>query len=113
MKKTANGNSGSKWIRPVKRLAIYLRDNFECAYCRQDLTYNDPADITLDHVDGRCGGNAANRLVTACRRCNSAKAGHSLLTFVGSPAARAHITKLRRRSLVQSLKLAKSFLEDE
>lgn len=68
---------GSKWIRPAKRLAIYIRDGFTCAYCRRDLRDAPPAEITLDHIDPvKATGkpnNAATNLLTCCRACNSSK----------------------------------------
>ena len=64
---------GSKWIRPEKRLAIYHRDGFCCAYCGAGA--EDGVLLTLDHVLA-CelgGSNEATNLVTACLSCNSAK----------------------------------------
>lgn len=64
---------GSRWIRPEKRLAIYIRDDFACVYCGLALKDAPPADVTLDHLDARTNGgnNDASNLITACRRCNS------------------------------------------
>lgn len=45
-----NGWQGGKWIRPDKRLAIYLRDRFECSYCGTDLANAKRASVTLDPV---------------------------------------------------------------
>lgn len=66
-------NQGSKWIRPVKRLAIYLRDDCRCAYCGRDASMG--AVLTLDHITAcELGGtNEATNLITACRSCNSSK----------------------------------------
>jgi len=63
------------WIRSEKRLAIYLRDEFACAYCGRDLHDAAPADITLDHLECRQdgGANHETNLVTACRSCNCAR----------------------------------------
>lgn len=66
-------NQGSKWIRPVKRVAIYLRDGARCIYCGRGI--EDGATLSLDHVTA-CelgGSNEASNLVTACISCNSAK----------------------------------------
>lgn len=66
-------NQGSKWIRPEKRLSIYHRDGFCCAYCGAGV--EDGAVLTLDHVLA-CelgGSNEADNLLTACLSCNSAK----------------------------------------
>lgn len=64
---------GSKWIRPEKRVAIYLRDGLCCAYC--GATQESGALLTLDHVLAcELGGtNEATNLVTACLSCNSSK----------------------------------------
>lgn len=69
---TINGwgrNSGSHWIRPAKRLAIYARDGFCCVYCGSE------SKLSLDHVKPLAlgGGNQATNLVTACIECNSGK----------------------------------------
>jgi 5-methylcytosine-specific restriction endonuclease McrA len=66
-------NQGSKWIRPVKRQAIYLRDGLCCAYCARGL--EDGVVLTLDHVLA-CelgGSNEASNLITCCLSCNSSK----------------------------------------
>jgi CRISPR/Cas system Type II protein with McrA/HNH and RuvC-like nuclease domain len=67
--------NGSKWIRPERRLAIYLRDQFVCVYCGTDLRDAPPSEVTLDHLKPRSkGGDNSNRnLITACRSCNSAR----------------------------------------
>ena len=66
-------NQGSKWIRPVKRTAIYLRDGGACLYCGRGIC--DGVILTLDHIVA-CelgGSNEATNLVTACLSCNSSK----------------------------------------
>lgn len=62
-----------RWIRPERRLAIYLRDSFLCQYCGRDLHSAVASEVTLDHLMPRSkGGNNRNEnLITACRRCNS------------------------------------------
>ena len=72
---------GSKWIRPVKRLAIYHRDNLACVYCL--ATMEQGARLTLDHVVPCLlgGTNEAGNLVTACLACNSAKQARSVAEF--------------------------------
>lgn len=65
---------GSKWIRPAKRLAIYIRDGLACVYCGATAEHTAHA-LTLDHVLA-CelgGSNDASNLVTCCLSCNSAK----------------------------------------
>lgn len=70
---TRTRNQGSKWIRPNKRLAIYLRDGLACAFCGD--TVEDGAILTLDHLTAcELGGtNDASNLVTCCLSCNSSK----------------------------------------
>lgn len=63
-------SSGGKWISVHKRLAIYFRDGFQCAYC-SGVGY-----LSLDHVrDCKTHGrdNSATNLVTSCETCNSSK----------------------------------------
>lgn len=103
-----------QWIRPEKRLAIYLRDSFRCVYCCADLHDADPRDITLDHVtckvDG--GSNEAANLVTACRSCNCSRQDKPLARFAG-PETRADIRRLTRRNLARYLTLAKALIAGE
>lgn len=68
------------WITKEKRLAIYIRDNFACAYCGCSLKNADPNLVTLDHLVPRNplvahggGSNEATNLVTACKSCNSSR----------------------------------------
>lgn len=106
--------NGSKWIRPEKRLAIYLRDRFTCLYCLRDLHGADPADVTLDHIVCRCHGgtNDEHNLVTSCRACNSSRQDQPLSRFCGSET-RQHIRRNLRRSLAPYRKMAKAILAGE
>ena len=101
----------SSWIRPEKRLAIYLRDAFTCAYCGQDLHHTDPRDITLDHliprIDG--GNNEPSNLITACLSCNSSKQDKPWRQFAG-PMSQAIIRRNIRRSMAKHLSLAKAII---
>jgi 5-methylcytosine-specific restriction endonuclease McrA len=103
-----------RWIRPEKRLAIYLRDSFRCVYCCADLTDAAPTDITLDHVKSRAdgGSNHESNLVTACRSCNCARQDKPLSRFAG-PEARADIRRLTRRNLRKYVVLAKALIAGE
>ena len=103
-----------QWIRPDKRLAIYLRDRFTCLYCCRDLADADPADITLDHLVCRSDGgdNGEGNLVTACRECNCSRQDKPLARFAGKEA-RAHIRRNTRRSLKPYRKLAKAIISGE
>lgn len=113
-KASANGNGGGHWIKPARRLAIYLRDRFTCAYCVRDLHDADPRDVTLDHLKtGHFAGNhGSENLITACRSCNSSRRDLPLARFA-SKEARAHIRRNTRRSMRPYLTLAKAILAGE
>lgn len=87
---SANGNQGSKWIRPEKRRAIYRRDRYLCAYCRCPVhidTFDGLGSLaTLDHINGRHKDNRVNNLVTCCHRCNSRKKDLSVDVFLAKLA---------------------------
>ena len=72
-----------RWIRPERRLAIYIRDGFMCAYCGTDLRGVTAHEIQLDHLIPRSeGGNNTNEnLVTACRACNASRGNKSVADF--------------------------------
>jgi hypothetical protein len=69
---------GSKWIRPERRAAIYIRDGFACLFC--GVTADEGAALSLDHVQPRelGGTHESGNLVTACISCNSAKQDSSM-----------------------------------
>lgn len=109
---------GSKWIRPNKRLAIYLRDGLCCAYCGS--TVEDGATLTLDHVLA-CelgGDNHESNLVTACLSCNSAKRDLPLRAWythlrdegVDTSSIGRRIRRLTRKSLAPHKVAAKSIM---
>lgn len=85
---------GSKWIRPEKRQAIYLRDGEKCVYCGQEER------LTLDHLRPvqKGGNNGATNLVTCCLSCNSKRGNKSWKAFATEEAIRK-IEKTRRRTL--------------
>jgi hypothetical protein len=72
---------GSKWITPLRRLAIYLRDGLACVYC--GAAVEDGAQLSLDHL--KChvngGGNESSNLVTCCKRCNSSRGSRTVAAF--------------------------------
>ena len=49
----ARKGRSSSWITKVRRLAIYLRDGFRCAYCGADLSQVAPRGLGLDHLTPR------------------------------------------------------------
>jgi hypothetical protein len=106
----AEKNQGMNWIRPEKRLAIYLRDGLACCYCGEGIEQD--AKLTLDHVRPyKSGGsNEPTNLVTCCHRCNSARGSRSWKVFAwqvanyinhGATAEQIidHITASRKRSI--------------
>lgn len=72
---------GSNWINRAKRLAIYDRDGFACAYCKNSV--EDGYELSLDHLEPvvRGGANEASNLVTACRKCNSVRGDRDWKAF--------------------------------
>ena len=72
----------------VNRLEIFARDEYRCVYC--GLVHELDA-LSVDHVQPRMrGGDGSDgNVVTACRGCNTAKAGHALARFLAEfPEAR-------------------------
>lgn len=69
------------WIRIERRIAIYIRDNFTCAFC--GIKY-DRDQLSLDHIHAvSCGGGNENtNLVTCCKNCNSRKGNMPITQFV-------------------------------
>jgi len=87
----------SRWCQKDKRVAVYIRDGFQCLYCGLDLRQADPRDITLDHLEPRmlddqgkprvkkmANGlsiNDVTNIVTACRACNCSRGCRSWRDF--------------------------------
>ena len=113
-KKNTGGSmtQGGKWIRPEKRLAIYLRDEFRCVYCGKIMCHvSDPRELTLDHVVCRSAGgkNIESNLITACRSCNSERGARKISEWADTSTQKT-IRRNTRRSLAKYVKLAKSIL---
>lgn len=106
------GWQGMNWIRQDKRLAIYLRDRFTCAYCGTDLHSAEPGMVSLDHLKPRSqgGSNSERNLVTACSTCNSSR-GDKPWTEFAPEGAHARIRNSVRRKLPRDL--ARSILAGE
>ena len=79
--------NGRNWIRPEKRLALYLRDGLACVYCGASL--EDGAQLTLDHLRpvSKGGANEASNLVTACHTCNSDRKNRTVRGFCRAVAS--------------------------
>ena len=89
--------NGAKWIRPEKRLAIYSRDGFACAYC--GARSEDGAQLTLDHLVSveRGGENHESNLVTCCMKCNAAKGAKSIRAWYDYLRGLGHDTAVIQR----------------
>lgn len=83
-KRARNPHQGMNWIRRDKRLAIYIRDSFQCMYCERDLSKAEPGELQLDHLlPSSCGGsNDQTNLVTACRACNVERKDQPVMEFL-------------------------------
>lgn len=114
MENTKKQWNGSKWIRPEKRLAIYLRDEFRCVYCGRDLHRVGPEEINLDHIVCRShgGSNDATNLVTACKTCNCSRGDKKLSQWADESTRRA-VRRQTKRSLIKPLALAKAIIKGE
>lgn len=90
-----SAGAGGRWITKANRLAIYLRDDFACAYGGRALKGAEPAEVTLDHLLPRCagGGNEATNLITACRSCNSSRGAKPWLDY----ATGGSVDRIRQR----------------
>lgn len=104
--KRLNGK-GSGWLPRWRRLAIYLRDQFTCAYCGRNLHGANPREVTLDHLVPQCKGGThhESNLVTACASCNFRRQDRPWKAWVQevNPALAdvlvARVNRLRRRVL--------------
>jgi 5-methylcytosine-specific restriction endonuclease McrA len=106
--------NGSRWIRPEKRLAIYLRDEFLCCYCGTDLHDARPEDINLDHIQPRVhgGGNEETNLITSCKTCNCKRGAKSCKEYA-TAGAWERIKRFRRRDLKRYVVMAKALIADK
>ena len=80
----------------MNRFDVFARDGHRCVYCGQVL---DVVDLSVDHVQPRMrgGDGSLGNVVTACRGCNTRKAGRPLWRFLADePAARRNFFRLAR-----------------
>lgn len=112
---------GMNWIRPVKRLAIYLRDGLACAWCGQGV--ENGIIFSLDHLKphAKGGSNHEANLVTCCKRCNDSRGARGQKLFAGAVAGYldhgikaedilGHIRQTSRRSLAPFLQQAEDMM---
>lgn len=69
-----NRQSGYDWIWFPSRLAIYIRDGWQCVVCGRVAP---ECILSLDHIHP-AGGNKADNLVTMCVDCNNLKGANPL-----------------------------------
>lgn len=111
-------NQGMNWIRPQKRMAIYIRDNFRCCYCGRGLV--EGIQLTLDHLRPyvKGGTHSETNLVTCCRLCNTSRGARPWRVFARRVAEQyslsavqiiAHIDRVRYRMI--PLDAARDLLE--
>jgi 5-methylcytosine-specific restriction endonuclease McrA len=103
-----SNKNGSRWIRPEKRLAIYIRDGMACAYCGRGIEEGDKSPVlTLDHLKPRSAGgnNDACNLITACQRCNSRRQDTPLKEWAGQLAPRLRRQARRKLDLDEAKRI--------
>jgi 5-methylcytosine-specific restriction endonuclease McrA len=74
---TANpGNTRHDYIPPLNNQTLFRRDGYICMYCAQRFA---TGDLSRDHIRpfSQGGQDTWNNVVTACRRCNNAKASRT------------------------------------
>ena len=74
---TANpGNTRHDYIPPLNNQTLFRRDGYLCMYCAQRFA---AGELSRDHIRpfSQGGQDTWNNVVTACRRCNNAKASRT------------------------------------
>jgi len=74
---TANpGNTRHDYIPPLNNQTLFRRDGYLCMYCAQRFP---ASDLSRDHIRpfSQGGQDVWSNVVTACRRCNNAKASRT------------------------------------
>lgn len=84
------------------RFAVWLRDDFRCVYCGQDLIrdFQTLHTATVDHLKPKSagGGYEQENLVTCCASCNSLKGNQHVETIEDGREMIAH-----RRAMIVGL----------
>jgi 5-methylcytosine-specific restriction endonuclease McrA len=70
------GNTRHDYVPPLNNQTLFRRDGYICMYCAQRFV---AADLSRDHIRpfSQGGRDTWNNVVTACRRCNNAKASRT------------------------------------
>lgn len=80
----------------MNRSELFARDGYRCVYCG---LVHEPDALSVDHVQPRMrgGDGSPGNVVTACRGCNTKKAGRPLAQFLrDDPEARRNFFALAR-----------------
>jgi 5-methylcytosine-specific restriction endonuclease McrA len=103
------GNLRGDYTPPLNNQTLFRRDAYLCLYCGGRFTYTA---LSRDHVTpfSRGGKDTWNNVVTACRRCNNAKAwrtpeqaGMQLLAVPFTPTYAEYIFLKGRRVLADQM----------
>lgn len=119
----SKGNwQGMNWIRPVKRLAIYLRDGLACAWCGAGIESG--ITLTLDHLKPHTkgGSNHESNLVTCCKHCNDSRGARGQKVFARAVAEYVnhgvkeeeiigHIKRISARSVKPFMQQARDLID--
>ena len=90
---TSGKLGGGKWLKRWRRLALYMRAGFRCAYCNVSLATPKRIkyDVSVDHVRPRAGDgpedHSDSNLVMVCFKCNSRKGKRPLESFADPSAS--------------------------
>ena len=90
--------------RQVNRFDVFARDGHRCVYCG---LVREVDDLSVDHVQPRMrgGDGSSGNVVTACKGCNTLKAGRSLPQFLAEHAdARGNFFRYARYVHARHLK---------
>ncbi|MEP7313184.1 MAG: HNH endonuclease [Pseudomonadota bacterium] len=70
------GNTRHDYVPPLNNQTLFRRDGYLCMYCAQRFHTHD---LSRDHIRpfSQGGIDTWNNVVTACRRCNNAKASRT------------------------------------
>lgn len=102
--------NGMNWIRQEKRIAIYIRDGWKCAYCGRCLKDAAHRQRQIDHIFPVAlgGDNSAVNLVTICDTCNLWKSDRTIEQLQLGEAETRRILEQAAQPL--DIKRAKSLL---
>jgi 5-methylcytosine-specific restriction endonuclease McrA len=108
-KATGRGSNRGCKVTREKRLGLYIRHAFTCAYCGRDLRNANPNELTLDHLipQSTGGTNDVTNLILACRACNCSRQDKPWIEYA-TGGARDRIEQLRNQPI--NVALAKAII---